>query len=365
MKKVDEIYWKLEEFDLPTLKPEDFNFSILSDAQRKCIQGIFQDFIDTCLFTRKYRLYREGDLFKGNTQFEKTSRRDEYLHAKKIGSSILIQESISGIITSFKAITPYGGMILKESQLQDSFSQFAKEEIYEDSLKHCYSVFRNHHLDLSELLAFKEIELFEIPAKCSILSPDVKIFHNLLSREECKLLIQLYKDSKIQPASILEGESGMLINHNAREAHLSMTVYDNPLMKPLVQKICRRIGIPIESLEYPQIVEYRIGGQYRPHFDAFHKHIANFEETMNSGGNRKTTVVLYLNEEFKGGETEFPKLGITIVPKTGDGLYFTNLDEKGEILHNSLHAGLPVLDGVKYIMPLWFRQRNYLTNAPL
>jgi prolyl 4-hydroxylase len=74
------------------------------------------------------------------------------------------------------------------------------------------------------------------------------------------------------------------------------------------------------------------------------------------------TIIAYLNDVQSGGGTDFPKLGFTIPPKKGDVVVFNNTcDEDSQNGHlnihqNSLHAGMPVLSGKKWIVNLWFRQ---------
>ena len=53
------------------------------------------------------------------------------------------------------------------------------------------------------------------------------------------------------------------------------------------------------------------------------------------------TLLLYLNDDFDGGETEFPDEHQTITPCTGDALWFQ---------HAVLHAGKRVTRGTKYVL---------------
>ncbi len=73
-------------------------------------------------------------------------------------------------------------------------------------------------------------------------------------------------------------------------------------------------------------------------------------------GQRLRTVIAYLNVPGAGGETAFPLLGQTIKPQLGHVLRFDNVDGDGRINENSLHAGLPVKQGLKWICTLWIRQ---------
>jgi len=73
-------------------------------------------------------------------------------------------------------------------------------------------------------------------------------------------------------------------------------------------------------------------------------------------GNRWKTAIMYLNDDYEGGETQFPSLDVTISGKQGDVLTWTNLNKNGSPNTDTLHAGLPVTKGTKYIVVTWIRQ---------
>ncbi len=66
-------------------------------------------------------------------------------------------------------------------------------------------------------------------------------------------------------------------------------------------------------------------------------------------------MIVYLNDGYRGGETIFPKLNIKVVPKAGDALLFDNVVD-GKVDQRSLHAGLPVEVGTKWIATRWIRR---------
>lgn len=70
---------------------------------------------------------------------------------------------------------------------------------------------------------------------------------------------------------------------------------------------------------------------------------------------RYATILVYLNDDFTGGETIFPKLNIKIKPKIGKVLIFYSLDSKENTILDSLHGGLPITSGVKWICNKWYR----------
>lgn len=78
---------------------------------------------------------------------------------------------------------------------------------------------------------------------------------------------------------------------------------------------------------------YAPGQRFAPHFDgAFRRDLREVSQL---------TLMVYLNEGFGGGETEFHDLGHKVVPRTGMALVFA---------HRVLHEGRAVTSGVKYVL---------------
>ena len=69
------------------------------------------------------------------------------------------------------------------------------------------------------------------------------------------------------------------------------------------------------------------------------------------------TALIYLNDEFEGGETSFPQLGIEHRAKAGDALVFSNVDPRGRPEPRTEHAGRPPTKGTKWVFSQWVRDR--------
>lgn len=114
-------------------------------------------------------------------------------------------------------------------------------------------------------------------------------------------------------------------------------------------------GLPRENQELIHILRYNIGEEYKPHEDFFHPGTDYFSEQIKRGGQRIYSVIIYLNEVEKGGETYFPRVNISVKPETGKVLIWKNVI--GNLLNfNSKHAGLPVIAGEKWIAIKWVRE---------
>ena len=67
---------------------------------------------------------------------------------------------------------------------------------------------------------------------------------------------------------------------------------------------------------------------------------------------------MYLNDDYEGGETEFPAIGLRYRGRRGDALLFANVDIVGNPDRRSIHAGLPPTRGEKWLLSQWIRNRT-------
>lgn len=119
-------------------------------------------------------------------------------------------------------------------------------------------------------------------------------------------------------------------------------------------------GLPIENQEEPHLIKYDVGGEYKTHYDYFIPKSSYYEEEMMRGGQRIFSTILYLNDDFTGGETHFPKYNLTVKPKSGSVFTWRNINKDGTMNKDSFHAGLPVTQGNKYIIVVWTRERSFV-----
>lgn len=141
-------------------------------------------------------------------------------------------------------------------------------------------------------------------------------------------------------------------------ARTSSTYYDQQdqfrnIRSQLLQRLQSLWGhqYQITAAEILQLTKYTQNQHYVPHWDYF-----NVPGVAASTDNdRIATVIIYLNDDFLGGTTSFPRLNLQVTPKTGDMLYFHY--PPGTQAHLSMHSGDHVLNGEKRIATMWIRQR--------
>ena len=182
--------------------------------------------------------------------------------------------------------------------------------------------------------------------------PMIQEFDNQLTKDECEQLINSVKD-KLNDANVLGRP-----NNNYRTAKQTWIHENNPLTLKIKNIVLHKTNLPVENQEAIHIVKYEVGGEYKAHHDFFHPNTDYYDNATKTGGQRKYSCLFYLNDNFKGGETGFPKQDLKIKPALGKLLIWDNLYKDGSPNHESLHAGLPVEEGEKWICIVWVREKS-------
>ena len=115
-------------------------------------------------------------------------------------------------------------------------------------------------------------------------------------------------------------------------------------------------GIPITRAEPLQGQRYAAGQEFRPHTDTFNPGGADYFLHCAQAGQRSWTAMVYLNQPQEGGATRFKAIGKTIQPETGKLLMWNNLLPDGTPNPATLHQGMMVRKGTKYILTQWYRE---------
>lgn len=181
-------------------------------------------------------------------------------------------------------------------------------------------------------------------------SPEILRYSSFISPDECRHLAQSAEDL-LAPAQVMDPATNRLIEHPIRTSDFAVI---GPTREDLViQAILRRIAVAsdtaVEQGEPLNILRYAVGQQYRLHSDAL----------PNVVNQRTKTAILYLNDNFKGGGTLFPDAEVQVAPVAGDLLLFTNTLPNGRPDPVARHAGLPVVQGTKWIATRWIRANPF------
>ena len=192
----------------------------------------------------------------------------------------------------------------------------------------------------------------------SIKEPNAYVIDNFLTPQECEALIAAGKD-KVNKSTVIDHITGKPIDHPNRTSYgafFKRGEFD--LLRIIEERISARVGISTLRGEDMQILRYSMGQEYKPHYDYFATNSPAIETHLKRGGQRVTTVIVYLNTPELGGATSFPDAGIEVAAKQGRALVFTYPTPDPST--KSLHGGMPVLKGEKWVITKWFRERNFI-----
>jgi prolyl 4-hydroxylase len=134
----------------------------------------------------------------------------------------------------------------------------------------------------------------------------------------------------------------------------------DPLIMEVDQRIAELLGIERPHGEPLQGQRYHRGQRFREHADFFYIDEPYWAEYEPHGGQRTWTAMIYLNEPEAGGATRFKLLDFQIEPKLGRVLIWNNMAVDGSPNPWTLHEGMPVEAGTKYIVTKWYRERNFV-----
>lgn len=181
-------------------------------------------------------------------------------------------------------------------------------------------------------------------------SADIRLLRNFITPEEAAYLRAL-AEPHLRPSSIVHPASRRRVPHPTRTSYDTNFALGRETL--VVNAINRRIaaatGTDFRAGEPLHILRYSGGQEYRPHLDGLPA----------AANQRLWTVLLYLNDDYVGGETEFPQLGLRVHGTLGDALIFRNSSDSGTVDRSMLHAGLPVRSGTKWLATRWIRARPF------
>ena len=186
-------------------------------------------------------------------------------------------------------------------------------------------------------------------------SPYVACFSGLLTPAECRYIRDIGEPA-LQPSVVVDPTTRRLVPNPIRTSEgTAFGVFAEDLV---VNAINRRIAAAstttIAQGEPLQLLRYRGGQEYRPHMDALPA-----EQNQ-----RILTMLVYLSDDYEGGETHFPRTGLSYRGKAGDALLFRNVTADGRADPMALHAGLPVTRGTKLIATRWIRRERFTYPPP-
>lgn len=181
------------------------------------------------------------------------------------------------------------------------------------------------------------------------LSPVVSLASKLLSPVQCQDLMR-FAEPLLDVSKVATGSGASAVDLEVRKSSSATIDYPTPneAINALIEYILKELGFSY-SVKLPIHINcYRSGGLFKAHYDALATN-----NSYISGVDRSRTAIVYLNDSYDGGETAFLKPSIAIKGYTGDAIVFNNYNDDCTIDLDSLHAGLPLKSGVKWVAVFW------------
>ena len=187
-------------------------------------------------------------------------------------------------------------------------------------------------------------------------SPKLTLFQkrSFLAPDMCEALIALI-DATRRPSTVSD-YNGDAAFRTSETCDLSP---DIPVVAALESRIIDFIGLDPAHGEPIQGQRYAVGQEFKGHTDYFEPQGIDFHKYTSVAGNRTWTVMIYLNEPGAGGATRFKAIDKIVQPETGKLLCWNNQRPDGSPNPATIHQGMKVRAGVKYVITKWFRERPW------
>ena len=187
-------------------------------------------------------------------------------------------------------------------------------------------------------------------------SPRIELFDRprFLPPDLCTQLIALI-DQDRRPSTIADPNG----DHYFRTSETCDLAGDEPAVEDLHARLFALNGIDPAHGEPVQGQRYEVGQEFKAHTDYFEPTGQDFDKFCTVAGQRTWTFMIYLNEVEAGGGTRFMTLKKIVQPETGKLLGWNNRRADGRPNPNTLHHGMKVRKGVKYVITKWYRERPW------
>jgi prolyl 4-hydroxylase len=188
--------------------------------------------------------------------------------------------------------------------------------------------------------------------------PQIVVLGDFLSSEECDALIAGAKPRMARSLTVATQTGGEELNADRTSNGMFYSRAETPVIERIEKRLAALCDWPIENGEGLQILHYRPGAEYKPHYDYFDPKEPGTPTILKRGGQRVATIIMYLSEPEKGGGTVFPDVKLEVMPRRGNAVFFSY--DRPHPITRSLHGGAPVIAGEKWIATKWLREGAFV-----
>jgi prolyl 4-hydroxylase len=198
-----------------------------------------------------------------------------------------------------------------------------------------------------------------VPAESLSDDPAIRLYPSFASPEIRRWLIGR-ADGRLSRALVYEAlRKEVTVNATRTNTAAVFNMLDTDLVCVLVQlKMAACLGVPIRQFEPITVLHYAEGEEITEHFDFVDPNVPDYDQEIAEKGQRIATFLVYLNDDYGGGSTDFPRAGVSHKGRAGEALVFINSLPDGGADVRTLHAGRPPQQGEKWIVSQFVRNRR-------
>jgi prolyl 4-hydroxylase len=197
----------------------------------------------------------------------------------------------------------------------------------------------------------------EVRVVMAMQSPRIVVVADLLSADECGELIALARSRLTRSETVETATGGSAVNAARTSDGMFFKPAEFPVCARLEERLAALVDWPIENGEGLQVLHYRPGAEYRPHYDYFDPAEPGTSTILKRGGQRVASIVCYLNTPDAGGATVFPDIGLEVAAVQGNAVFFSY--DRPHPSTRTLHGGAPVTAGEKWVATKWLRESRF------
>lgn len=192
----------------------------------------------------------------------------------------------------------------------------------------------------------------------SLARPRVVVFGGLLTEAECDAIVSAASVRLARSETVATQKEGSEVNAARTSEGMFFERGESEVVARIEARIAALVNWPLRNGEGLQVLRYRTGAEYQPHYDYFDPRHASSKAILQRGGQRVGTLVMYLNTPTRGGATVFPDVKLDVMAQKGNAVFFSyDRPEPGTL---TLHGGAPVLEGEKWVATKWLRQGEFV-----
>ena len=197
------------------------------------------------------------------------------------------------------------------------------------------------------------------PARALSTDPAIAAVQGFLAPDVCDWIMDRARERMTRAQVVGAGAQGTVQDQTRTNSLAELgLVYTDLVVLLIRDRLSAACGLPVNAMEVPQVFHYAVGQEFRLHEDYLLPDGAYKAQDLASHGQRAKTLLIYLNDGFEGGETDFPLLDLRFKGAKGEALMFTNVQADGSPDLRMRHAGLPPTVGEKWLFSQWVRDRN-------